>query len=89
MSAKSLLFTDSLPFGSPPGCSPGRQEAVVTLFDSGRLYTLKIRDKVTIEDPYLVLVKAEAFALQMGEEFSGRTPERVVRDFLIKSSVQI
>lgn len=89
MSAKSLLFTGELPFVVPPGCGPCRQESTVTIRKYGRLYTLKLRDKIAIEDPYLVLVKAEAFAIQQGEPYSGLTPSRTVRDFLIKSSVQI
>jgi hypothetical protein len=55
----------------------------------GRLYTMKLRDKISVEDPYLVMVKAEAFALQQGEPYSGVVPPRNVRDFLIKSNVVI
>lgn len=87
--AKSLLFTDTLPFGVPPGCSPCRQEVVYTVRKFGRLYTFKLRDKITVEDPYLVMVKAEAFAIQQGEPYAGIPPERAVRDFLIKSNVVI
>lgn len=89
MSAKSLLFGDTLPFGVPPGCAPGREEVVVTVRKFGRLYTYKLRDKITIEDPYLMMVKAEAFAIGQGEPYAGRTPERTVRDYLIKSNVEI
>jgi hypothetical protein len=87
--AKSLLFGDSLPFGVPPGCSPCRQEVAFTIRKYGRLYTFKMRDKLAIEDPYLVMVKAEAFAIQQGEPYAGIPPERPVRDFLIKSNIQI
>ena len=89
MSATSLLFTGDLPFGVPPGCGPGRQEATVTLRKYGRLYTMTIRDQVVVEDPYLVLVQAEAFALSQGEPFAGLTPDRSVRDALIKTNVVI
>ncbi len=89
MSAKSLLFTNTLPFGVPPGCGPCRQETSVTIRKFGRLYTLTIRDRIVVEDPYLMLVKAEAFAVQQGEPFAGVTPDRTVRDFLIKSRVVI
>lgn len=89
MAARSILFDDTLPFGVPPGCTPCRQEAVVTIRKFGRLYTFKMRDKISVEDPYLVLVKAEAFAIKEGEPFAGLTPERDVRDFLIKSNVVI
>lgn len=87
--AKSLLFTDTLPFGVPPGCSPGRQEVSFTIEKFGRLYTFKLRDRIVVEDPYLVMVKAEAFAIQQGEPYAGIPPERAVRDFLIKSNVVI
>jgi hypothetical protein len=86
---KSLLFTGAVPYTPPPGCGVGRTEVPVTIRKHGRLYTMILRDKVTVEDPYLVLVKAEAFAIRAGEPFMGRTPERAVRDFLIKSSVVI
>jgi hypothetical protein len=87
--AKSLLFTDTLPFGVPPGCAPCRQETVITIRKFGRLYTFKLRDKIAIEDPYLVLVKAEAFSISQGEPYGGLPPERSVRDFLIKSNLVI
>jgi hypothetical protein len=89
MSAKSLLFTGVLPYSEPSGCGPGRKEVPITLEKYGRLYKFVLRDKIAIEDPYLVLMKAAAFAIQEGEPYAGRTPERSVRDFLIKSAVVI
>lgn len=87
---KSLLFVEgALPFGLPPGCSPGRQEVTVTLRKFGRLYTMKLRDKITVEDPYLVMVKAEAFALQQAEPYNAIPPPREVRDVLIKTNVVV
>ena len=85
--AKSLLFSNDSPLTLPPGCGPGRQEVAVTIRKFGRLYTLKMRDKVFVEDPYVILVKAEAFALQNGEPFAGITPPRALRDTLIKSNL--
>lgn len=87
--AKSLLFTNTLPFNVPPGCSPCRQEVTFTIRKHGRLYTFVLRDKIVVEDPYLVMVKAEAFAIGQGEPYAGIPPERAVRDFLIKSNVVI
>lgn len=84
---KSLLFSGDVPFGVPPGCSPCRQEVTVTIRKYGRLYTMVLRDKVVVEDPYLVLVKAEAFALKQGEPFAGIVPPRSLRDFLIKNNL--
>ena len=87
MSAKSLLFTGTLPFNVPPGCSPGRQEVNIVIRKFGRLYTLTLRDKIAVEDPYLLLVRAEAFAMQQGEPYSGTAPNRDIRDALIKSNI--
>lgn len=89
MSAKSLLFTGVLPYQDPPGCTPCRTEIPMTIQKFGRLYNFVVRDKIDIEDCYLVLVKAAAFAIRTGEPYSGLPPERSVRDFLIKSNVQI
>jgi hypothetical protein len=89
MSTKSLLFSGALPYSEPPGCGPGRQEVPITLQKYGRLYKFVLRDKIAVEDPYLVLVKAIAFAVQEGEPYAGQPPERSVRDFLIKSGVVI
>jgi hypothetical protein len=85
---KSLLFqTGAVPFGVPPGCGPCRQEVSITIRKYGRLYTMKLRDKVVVEDPYFVLVKAEAFALGQGEPYAGITPPRSLRDKLIKNNL--
>jgi hypothetical protein len=86
---KSLLFTGDLPFGVPPGCEPCRQEVTVTIRKFGRLYNFVLRDKATVEDPYLVLVKAEAFAVAQGEPFAGTVPDRSLRDVLVKSNIVI
>jgi hypothetical protein len=87
---RSLLFVaNATPFVDLPTCGPGRQEIPITLRKGGRIYRFIIRDKVTVEDPYLVIVKARAFAIRTGEAFSGQAPSRTVRDFLIKSSVVI
>jgi hypothetical protein len=48
-----------------------------------------MRDKVAVEDPYLVLVKAAGFAIRQSEPYAGRVPARSVRDILIKSTVVI
>jgi len=90
MSAKSLLFDNVLPYSVPPGCGPcDRTEVPITMRKFGRLYHFVLRDKIAVEDPYLVLVKAAAFAISQGEQYSGLPPKRAVRDFLIKSNVVI
>ncbi len=85
--AQSLLFSGGVPFNVPPGCGPCRQTVTVTIRKFGRLYTLTMNDRIVVEDPYLNLVRAEAFALQQGEPFAGIVPPRTVRDFLIKNNV--
>lgn len=89
MSAKSLLFSGTLPFVDPPECGPCRTEVPITIRKFGRLYKFVVRDKIVIEDPYLMMVKAAAFAIAQGEPYAGLAPERAVRDFLIKSNVVI
>lgn len=90
---KSFLFRDDLdqffPFNEPPECVPCRQELQITLRSNGRIYKFTARDKIVIEDPFLVLVKAGAFAIREGEPYNGKTMPRSIRDFLIKSSVVI
>lgn len=89
MSAKSILFSGTLPYEEPETCKPGRQEVFVNLKKDGRMYRFVVRDKIVVEDPYLIMVKASAFAIAQGEPYSGQTPERSVRDFLIKQNVVI
>jgi hypothetical protein len=87
---KSLLFQDgATPFEEPESCGVGRQEVVVAIKKDERTYRYVLRDKITAEDPYLILVKATAHAIQTGEPYNGTPPNRSVRDFLIKQSVII
>ncbi len=89
MSARSLLFQPNSPLQSPPDCGPCRTEIKTTVYKDGRLYTFVVRDKIAPEDPYLVLVKAMAFAIQNNEPYMGRTPDRGLKDFLIKTNVVV
>lgn len=88
---KSLIAQGSTPFTDPQSCGADscRTEAKFSIRKNGRIYRFVVRDKVQPEDPYFVLVKAAAFAIQSGEPYSGRTPPRSLKDFLIKSSVII
>jgi hypothetical protein len=88
---KSLLFQGLTPFTEPPDCAaiPCRTEIPIFIKSKGRTYEFVLRDKVVPEDPYLILVKAIAFALYTGEPYNGTFPGRGVRDFLIKNSVVI
>jgi len=88
---KSLLFQGVTPFTEPPGCAgvPCRTEVPVVIRKNGRLFRITLRDKVVPEDPYLVMLKAQAFAISQGEPYVGRPPDRAVRDFLIKDTVVI
>jgi len=84
---KSLLQQPSNPFPNVSLCQPGRQEQEFTLHQNGMLYRFTVRDKLAVEDPYLVLAKAVAFAVKHSTPYPGAMPPRKVRDFLIKSSV--
>ena len=86
---QSLLFNGGVPFSVPPGCGPCRANRNGDHRKFGRLYTFTMNDKIVVEDPYLNLVRAEAFALQQGEPFSGITPPRTVRDVLIKNNINV
>ena len=86
MSAKSLLFQPGAILAEPPECGPCRTEIFSTIMKNGRLYRFVVRDKIIPEDPYLVLVKAGAFAVRLREPYMGRTPDPSLKDFLIKSS---
>lgn len=89
---KSLLFQNAgIPFEIPAACSEltKRKEVPIDIKKDGRIYHYVLRDKIAPEDPYLVLVRAAAFAIQTGEAYNGSTPGRDIRDFLIKSNVGI
>lgn len=55
----------------------------------GRVYTMTMRDKTVVEDPYLVMVKAAAFALRADEPNMAKGVPRAVRDVYLKNSVTI
>lgn len=87
---KSLLFQEgATPFTEPLECGVGRQEVSLAIKKDGRTYRYVLRDKIAAEDPYIILVKAAAHAIQTGEPYNGTPPNRGVRDFLIKQSVVI
>lgn len=85
----TLLKQPNAPFTEVPGCGPGRTETAKRIIKNGKVYTLVWRDKISIEDPYLVLVKTSAYAIRTNEPYGGRTPRRSYRDYLIKSSLVI
>lgn len=55
----------------------------------GRIVTVKIRETVTPEDPYLVLVRAAALAMRTGEAFNADRTPRSIKDTLIKTNVSV
>lgn len=85
----SLLHQPDAPFDIPPGCEAGRREDRRRFLKNGKIYTMVWRDKVVIEDPYLVMVRATAYAIRTNEPYGARTPRRDYRDYLLKSSVVI
>ena len=86
---RSLLAQGKTPFTIPIGCEiePCRTEVQFSFKEKGRIYRFVARDRIFPEDPYLILVKAAAFALAQGEPYNGRTPSRTVKDFLVKQNV--
>lgn len=88
---RSLLFQGATPFEEPPDCAaiPCRTEVPVNIRQNGRIYRFVLRDKIEVEDSYIILVKAAAFAVAQGEPYAGKVPDRTVRDFLIKDSLVI
>ena len=88
---RSLLAQGLTPFAAPAGCGlvPCRTEVTFTLRSNGRLYQFKARDKIMPEDLLFVLVKAAALAVQQGEPYNGRTPQRSLKDLLIKQNVVV
>ena len=88
---KSLLFQEGATPFSTSGCEaiPCRDEVELNIRKNGRIYRYVLRDKLVPDDPYLVMVKAAAFAQQTGEAYNGTSPSRNVKDYLIKDSVVI
>jgi hypothetical protein len=87
---KSLLFQPSPPLKEPPGCGPCRKEIKITYRHvSGRLVTMTLRDKVSVEDPYIMAIKAAAHAIMTVEPLAAQPVQRSLKDFLIKNSVTI
>jgi hypothetical protein len=86
----SRLYQLDSTFDIPADClASGRAETKKRFLKNGKIYTMVWRDKVTIEDPYLVMVKAAAYAIRMNEPYGARTPRRDYKDFLLRSSVVI
>jgi hypothetical protein len=85
----SVLYQPNPPFDQPVECGPGRTENRKRFFKNGRVYTMVWRDKITIEDPYLVLVKSSAYAIRMSEPYGGNPPKRSFKDYLIKTNLVI
>lgn len=69
-----------------------REKQVVTII-GGQRVTVTVRDTIVPEDPYLNLVRASAFPLQMGGGANARFPVppvgRDIKDVLIKSTITI
>lgn len=88
---KSLLFQGLTPFVEPPECAAilCRTEVPISIRKDGYIYNFILRDKVLPEDSYLVLVKASAFSIAQNQPNNGKSPDRSVKDFLIKSTVVI
>ena len=86
---KSLLFQPTTPFPGMTPCPACRTEQAFDIHKNGYIYSFVMRDKIIPEDPYLVLIKAQAFSVQFASQYPGAEPPRAVRDFLIKGSVVV
>lgn len=84
---RSLLYQPSNPFPNATLCQAGRQEQEFALRHNGFMYRFTVRDKIALEDSYIVLMKAVAFAIKNGTPYPGAMPPKNIRDFLIKTSV--
>jgi len=83
--AKSIISFS--PFNIPSECGPCRTELSFSIEATpGKLFTFTLRDKLVPEDHFLVMVKAEAFAIARNEVFRGLPLPREARDFLIKGA---
>lgn len=85
---RSLLSQPTSPFPNAVLCPAGRTEDTFTVVHNGLLYRFVLRDKVTIEDPYLALVKATAFAIKHGVGYPGAQPTKQLKDSLVKTPVR-
>jgi len=86
---KSVLFQPSNPFPGVTPCPPCRTEQAFDIHKNGYVYSFVMRDKIVPEDPYIVMIKALAFAVRYSSVYPGAEPPKAVRDFLIKSSVVV
>ena len=77
---KSLLYQQGSQI-APALARVRRTEVSLPIRRQGKIYHYVVRDKVTPEDPYLVMVKAAAFARQSGKEYAAAAPSRALRDF--------
>jgi len=88
---RSLAFRTPavVPFVDPVACGPGRREVRTIIRKFGRLFTVTAREKIVVDDPYLVSVKAVAFAIRSTTAYAAQSVPRVVRDFLIRDNVGV
>jgi hypothetical protein len=56
---------------------------------NGRIITVTLRNTIVPEDPYLVLARAKALSVRTGEAFDADRTSRTIRDFLIRTNIEI
>jgi hypothetical protein len=56
---------------------------------NGRVVIITLRDSVTVEDPYLLLVRAKALSIRTGEPISANATSKTIKDYLIKTNISI
>jgi len=85
----SRLYQPDPPFSETEGCASCPEPTSQKFFKDGKIYTIRFREKVQIEHPYTVMVRATAFAIKTSRPYTGRTPRRDFRDYLVKTNLVI
>jgi hypothetical protein len=88
MGISSIMYSAVASEGNSSVFAADRTEIKTIIRYKGNVYTKVVRDKTVIEDSYLVLVKAAAYAIQTSTPYQGRIVPRSIRDFLIKNNVE-
>lgn len=88
---KSLLYQeDGSNHTVPPGCGLcDRNEVKISLRKGNKIYRFVVRDKVTVDDIYVIGIKAAAFAIQQNQPHPGTPTDRAVKNSLIKTDLVI
>lgn len=65
----------------------GRQEIFTETVVGGRRVVVVVRQDLVVEDPYLNLARAQAYAIATGEPFPAPPVSRSIKDYLIRTNL--